>query len=225
MNILYIYWFGGKRWCNRWVSGDYRISISISVPHEVPLTEAVERMATSRDTPANLIAAALIMLQRYIDRLKENLREEQEAEPSPDVPGPDPLIPAPRRPMPVPPLARVPIPEPVGERHKRRIPQDVKIAVSARDGGRCRQCGSVQQLHFDHVIPVSRGGANTVANIQLLCGPCNRAKAAKITRDPRRLPAAVTPGRPGRHRDVRRLDRGRRDDAPSRSLLAGPRTA
>lgn len=71
------------------------------------------------------------------------------------------------------------IPAPVGQRVRRSIPQDVKIAVSARDGGRCRQCGSTHQLHFDHVIPVSRGGANTVANIQLLCGSCNRSKSAK----------------------------------------------
>lgn len=72
------------------------------------------------------------------------------------------------------------IPEPIGERHNRRIPQDVKIAVSARDGGRCRQCGSTEKLHFDHIIPVSKGGANTVANIKLLCGSCNRAEAAKL---------------------------------------------
>lgn len=67
---------------------------------------------------------------------------------------------------------------PVGERNTRSISQDVKIAVAARDGGRCRQCGSTVNLHFDHVIPWSRGGANTVANIQLLCGPCNRRKGA-----------------------------------------------
>jgi HNH endonuclease len=67
---------------------------------------------------------------------------------------------------------------PVGERNSRYIPQDVKIAVSARDGGRCRQCGSTQELHYDHVIPWSQGGTNTVANIQLLCGPCNRRKGA-----------------------------------------------
>jgi 5-methylcytosine-specific restriction endonuclease McrA len=41
------------------------------------------------------------------------------------------------------------------------------------------ECGSSEKLHFDHVIPVSRGGASTVANIQLLCGACNRAKEAK----------------------------------------------
>jgi hypothetical protein len=67
---------------------------------------------------------------------------------------------------------------PVGERNTRSIPQDVKIAVAARDAGRCRQCGSTTDLHFDHVIAWSKGGANTVANIQLLCGPCNRRKGA-----------------------------------------------
>ena len=69
-------------------------------------------------------------------------------------------------------------PAPIGERNSRSIPQDVKIAVAVRDGGRCRQCGSVQDLHYDHVIPWSKGGANTVNNIQLLCGPHNRAKGA-----------------------------------------------
>jgi len=67
---------------------------------------------------------------------------------------------------------------PIGERNTRSISQSVKIAVSARDGGRCRQCGSTEELHFDHVIPWSKGGSNTIANIQLLCGPCNRRKGA-----------------------------------------------
>ena len=72
-----------------------------------------------------------------------------------------------------------PIPaSPTGERNSRSIPQDVKIAVAVRDGGRCRQCGSTQELHYDHVIPWSKGGANTVNNIQLLCGSHNRAKGA-----------------------------------------------
>ena len=35
-----------------------------------------------------------------------------------------------------------------------------------------------KELHLDHVVPWSKGGANTVANIQLLCGPCNRRKGA-----------------------------------------------
>jgi hypothetical protein len=64
----------------------------------------------------------------------------------------------------------------VGERNSRVIPQDVKIAVALRDQGRCVQCGSTEKLHFDHKIPWSRGGTNTVNNIQLLCGRCNRRK-------------------------------------------------
>jgi HNH endonuclease len=67
---------------------------------------------------------------------------------------------------------------PVDEPRSRVIPQDVKIEVAARDGGRCRQCGSNEELHFDHVIPWSKGGANTADNIQLLCGTCNRRKGA-----------------------------------------------
>ena len=43
----------------------------------------------------------------------------------------------------------------------------------------CRQCGSREEIHFDHVIPWSRGGANTADNIQLLCGRCNRRKSDK----------------------------------------------
>jgi hypothetical protein len=67
---------------------------------------------------------------------------------------------------------------PIGQRTTRSIPQAVKIAVAARDGGRCRECASALDLHFDHVIPWSKGGANTVQNIQLLCGSCNRRKGA-----------------------------------------------
>jgi 5-methylcytosine-specific restriction endonuclease McrA len=65
-----------------------------------------------------------------------------------------------------------------GERNSRIIPQDVKIAVSVRDQGMCVQCGSREDLHYDHKIPWSKGGSNTVNNIQLLCGCCNRAKGA-----------------------------------------------
>ncbi|MCA8913791.1 MAG: HNH endonuclease [Planctomycetes bacterium] len=67
-----------------------------------------------------------------------------------------------------------------GEERTRHIPQSVKHAVWHRDGGRCVQCGAAQHLHFDHIIPFSRGGANTVENIQLLCVSCNLAKSDRI---------------------------------------------
>jgi 5-methylcytosine-specific restriction endonuclease McrA len=65
-----------------------------------------------------------------------------------------------------------------GERYPRKIPQDVMIAVSVRDHGKCVSCGTTTDLHFDHKIPWSRGGTNSENNIQLMCGSCNRRKGA-----------------------------------------------
>jgi 5-methylcytosine-specific restriction endonuclease McrA len=61
------------------------------------------------------------------------------------------------------------------------IPDDVKMLVWNRDGGACRACGSTTELQFDHVIPVAHGGGGNEANIQILCGPCNRRKSAGLT--------------------------------------------
>ena len=71
-------------------------------------------------------------------------------------------------------------PAPLGEYHKPEISQDVKIAVAARDAGKSRECGSNEGLQFDHVIPWSRGGANTLNNVHLLRGECNRRKGARL---------------------------------------------
>ena len=66
------------------------------------------------------------------------------------------------------------------KKRSRRITQEVKDKVWNRDGGKCVECGSNENLEFDHIIPHSKGGANTYRNIQLLCEPCNRSKSAKI---------------------------------------------
>jgi len=62
----------------------------------------------------------------------------------------------------------------------RTITQNVKDRVWNRDGGKCVQCDSNENLEFDHIIPFSKGGANTYRNIQLLCEQCNRQKSNKI---------------------------------------------
>jgi len=63
---------------------------------------------------------------------------------------------------------------------RRPIPKDVKMFVWQRDKGQCVECGSNENLEFDHIIPVSKGGSNTERNLQLLCEPCNRQKGASI---------------------------------------------
>ena len=61
------------------------------------------------------------------------------------------------------------------------IPDHVKGAVFQRDGGQCRQCGyRGPYIEYDHILPRSKGGQNTVENIQLLCGQCNRKKGNRI---------------------------------------------
>ncbi len=63
----------------------------------------------------------------------------------------------------------------------RIIPPAVKVAVWKRDKGRCRICGSTKNLHFDHIIPFSKGGSSTdPENIQILCAKCNLKKHDKI---------------------------------------------
>ena len=65
--------------------------------------------------------------------------------------------------------------------HNRVIPTEVKLAVWTRDGGHCVQCGSTDNLHFDHIIPFSRGGSSLLTeNIQILCARHNLEKRDRI---------------------------------------------
>lgn len=63
----------------------------------------------------------------------------------------------------------------------RLIPSHVKLAVFKRDKGQCVKCGAKNDLHFDHILPYSKGGSSTNPdNIQLLCQKHNLEKSAKI---------------------------------------------
>jgi hypothetical protein len=65
--------------------------------------------------------------------------------------------------------------------HNRIIPTSVKLIVWKRDKGRCVRCGSQDNLHFDHIIPYSKGGSSLVTeNIQILCARHNIAKKDRI---------------------------------------------
>jgi 5-methylcytosine-specific restriction endonuclease McrA len=66
-----------------------------------------------------------------------------------------------------------------GPRPRRGVTPTVRAAVFARDGYRCRRCGSGDSLQIDHKKPVAWGGTDDRRNLQTLCGPCNRAKGPK----------------------------------------------
>lgn len=71
-------------------------------------------------------------------------------------------------------------------RPSRHVPADVRRAVWARDGGRCRfegpagRCTETGLLEFHHVIPYARGGPTTVENLELRCAAHNRYEAESV---------------------------------------------
>ena len=63
----------------------------------------------------------------------------------------------------------------------RIIPTSIKLEVWKRDGGKCVECGATDELHFDHIVPYSKGGTSLkTENIQLLCARHNLSKRDKI---------------------------------------------
>lgn len=64
---------------------------------------------------------------------------------------------------------------------RRIIPTAVKLEVWRRDGGKCCLCEATDELHFDHVVPYSKGGTSlTAVNVQLLCARHNLQKHGRI---------------------------------------------
>lgn len=51
--------------------------------------------------------------------------------------------------------------------------------VHERDFYRCLKCGTHKDLTIDHIIPTSKGGENTIENMQTLCHSCNSSKGAR----------------------------------------------
>ncbi|MBT4768068.1 MAG: HNH endonuclease [Phycisphaerae bacterium] len=58
----------------------------------------------------------------------------------------------------------------------------------ARDGNKCQYCGQrfpTSELSIDHVMPQSRGGENSWANLVCACVRCNTRKGNKTPREAR----------------------------------------
>lgn len=70
-------------------------------------------------------------------------------------------------------------PAPPGPK-RRPISPKVRFLVFDREGWRCVQCGSVEDLTLDHIYPWSLGGSDNEDNLQTLCKPCNSSKGARV---------------------------------------------
>lgn len=56
------------------------------------------------------------------------------------------------------------------------IPETVRREVLERDGWACVYCGATDDLAMDHVIPISKEGADTPQNLVTACRSCNSRK-------------------------------------------------
>lgn len=68
-------------------------------------------------------------------------------------------------------------------RRGRYIPFQVKMRVVRRDNYTCQVCGKHlldNEVEFDHIIPISKGGSSEEHNIRLTCFKCNRDKSDRV---------------------------------------------
>jgi len=64
-----------------------------------------------------------------------------------------------------------------------RRPAFTRFNVFLRDRFACQYCGDAHPAHdltFDHVVPRSRGGRTTWANVVSACAPCNLRKGGRM---------------------------------------------
>lgn len=94
-----------------------------------------------------------------------------------------------------------------------RRPAFTRFNVFLRDRFVCQYCGDgfpAHDLTFDHVVPRSRGGRTTWANVVSACAPCNLRKGGRM---PSR--AAMHPLRPPRQPSMWELQENGRAFPPN----------
>lgn len=71
----------------------------------------------------------------------------------------------------------------VRARQQRQMPAGLRYRILKRDGFRCVLCGRSPattlgiELQIDHIVPVSRGGDNSLGNLRTTCADCNLGKS------------------------------------------------
>jgi 5-methylcytosine-specific restriction endonuclease McrA len=67
--------------------------------------------------------------------------------------------------------------------------------IMKRDRSTCQYCGTKSDLTLDHVLPKSRGGADSWENLVTACNTCN-VKKGNRTPDEAGMPLKIKPYRP-----------------------------
>lgn len=76
--------------------------------------------------------------------------------------------------------------------YRRPVTDEQRLAVFARDGGKCHYCGTTDRLGIDHVVPISTPllpgedreavteFRNSIENMVCCCLPCNMSKGPRL---------------------------------------------
>jgi len=65
----------------------------------------------------------------------------------------------------------------------RDIPRHIMLRVVRRDNSQCQVCSRVlkdDEIEFDHIIPISKGGSSEEHNVRVTCFECNRRRSNKF---------------------------------------------
>ncbi len=71
-------------------------------------------------------------------------------------------------------------------RPRRKIPDDIQRQVRERARNLCEYCHTSELWQYvrftvDHILPISKGGADDLANLCLACFHCNRRKSDALS--------------------------------------------
>ena len=94
-------------------------------------------------------------------------------------------------------------------------------AIFERDGYKCLECGSTENLSLDHIIPRSKGGTSDPENLQTLCRSCNARKGNRLDAQLAQANTDVDPRSVQGHTNVE-TSSGRRGTLIPDSLLLNP---
>lgn len=79
-------------------------------------------------------------------------------------------------------------------RTRKKIGDLEKRALFSNQSGRCMYCGikrNINEFDIDHKNPHSRGGSDSLRNLQLLCRTCNTRKGARTDGEFRKVFSAL----------------------------------